>query len=156
MDTNQNAPESMITLIHQQQDLADGSRDVQMFPNGTEELPLPMGLRRYENERGVFHYWPDRITAEQIEELSSCGKENVFLKLGPYSKADIAARLAKGEKLVFVTEYTPLGVEVRCAAGTDKTFVNQVAYFDATKMAGNIIIAGPPPERVRLAIRKAN
>lgn len=156
MDTGKNVPENLLTLLHQQQDLVDGTRVVQMFPEGTEELPLPIGLKRYENDRGVFHYWPTLITADQIEELSSVGRENVFLKLGPYSKADIAKRLEKDEKLLFITEYTPMGVEVRCAAGTDKTFVEQAAYFEATKCAGNTVVVGGPPERVRLAIRKAN
>jgi hypothetical protein len=155
-DTGKNVPESLATLLHQQLELFSGLRDVQMFPVGTDELPLPNGIVRYENSRGVFHYRPDRISALMIENLSSQNKENEFLRLGPFSKHDIAERLQGGEKLVFITEYTPMGIEVRSAVGTDKTMHEQLAYFEKTKNQGNDIVAGGPPERVRLALRKAH
>ncbi len=155
-DTGKNVPESLATLLHQQLELFSGLRDVQMFPVGTQELPLPVNVVRYENSRGVFHYRPEKISAVTIEKLSSEGNENQFLRLGPYSKFDVAERLQNGEKLMFITEYSPMGIEVRTAVGTDKTLNEQLAYFEKTKNYGNDIVAGGPPERVRLALRKAN
>lgn len=155
-DTWQNIPESIATLLHQQNELFSGKRSVQMFPNGTRELPILTGCVRYANKRGIFHYWPNKITEEVIEFLSSQGKENLLLRLGPFSKRDIAKRLEKGEKLVFITEYSPIGTEVRSAIGTDQTCPEQLAYFEQTKCDGNTIVAGAPPERVQRVLRKAN
>jgi hypothetical protein len=155
-DVGQNAPEDVATLLHQQNELMSGDRSVQMFPAGTYEIPMLVGTARYVNERGIFHYWPNKITEEVIELLSSQGKENLLLRLGPYSKVDIAKRLEKGEKLVFITEYSPGGVEIRSAAGTDQTCAEQLAYFEHTKGVGNNIVVGAPPERVQRVLRKAN
>lgn len=148
LDTGKCAPESLMTLLLQQADLITGGRDVQMFPTGTKELFLPDGLGRFENERGVFHFRPDRVSAETIAELSNKGRENEFLKLGPYSKVEIDQRFKNGERLVFITEYTPAGTEVRCAGGTDKTLAEQLVYFESTKEQGNTIKVGAPPRRV--------
>jgi hypothetical protein len=155
-DTGKNAPEDMMTLLHQQEEMLTGERHVQMFPSGTVELPKLIGTARYVNARGVFHYWPHKIGEDLIEYLSSQGKENAFLRLGPYSKADIAERLKSGESLLFVTEYSPMGVEVRSAAGTNVTCAAQYAYFESTKSPGNTIVVGAPPERVQRVLRKAN
>jgi hypothetical protein len=119
-----------------------------MFPSGTIELTLPEGMCRYKNARGVFHYSSSAITEKQIEELSSRGRENVFLNLGPYDKYEIAIRALSGEKVVCITEYTPDGVEVRSAAGTDKTAPEQFEYFEQTKDNGNIVVINNGPSRV--------
>lgn len=155
-DTGKNAPEDLITLLHQQEEMLTGERDVQMFPLGTTELPKLVGTHRYVNSRGVFHYWPHKIGEDMIEYLSAKGKENVLLRLGPYSKAEIAERLKLGESLLFVTEYSPMGVEIRSAAGTNVTCAEQYAYFESTKSQGSTIVVGAPPERVQRVLRKAN
>jgi hypothetical protein len=148
LDTDCCVPEDKETLLVQQRQLINGRRDAQMFPNGTPELPLPLGLKRHTNFRGVFHYRPGKLTPASIDLLSLCGKENEILLLGKYNKADIERRLRNGERLSCVTEYTPSGVEVRCAAGTTSTVDEQLAYFEDTKEAGNTIITGPLPKRV--------
>lgn len=155
-DTWQNVPESVATLLHQQNELLSGARAVQMFPSGTRELPILKGCARYANKRGIFHYWPNKISEDVIEFLSSTGKENLLLRLGPYSKAEIAKRLENGENLVFITEYSPMGTEVRSAIGTDKTIDVQKRYFEQTMCDGNNIVVGEPPERVQRILRKAN
>ena len=142
LDTGLCVPESHSTLCIQQEQLKAGIRDVQMFPLGTTELPLPQGLRRFENSRGVFHFQADKISAETIAELSSAGRENEFLNLGPYSKPVIAQRVRAGERLLSVTEYSSHGVEVRSAAGTDSTINEQREYFDITKQPGNSVVVG--------------
>lgn len=148
MDTGQNVAERLETLLLQQKSLINGRRGVQMFPVGTFELELPVGMCRYVSARGVFHYNPDFINEEQIERYSSEGRENAILGLGPYSKDDIACKLTQGEHLVVITEYTPLGIEVRCAVGTESTVSVQKAFFEATKEPENIILIDDPPMRV--------
>lgn len=148
-DVGKNAPEDTATLLHQQNELMDGERFVQMFPTGTGEIPMLVGTERYVNDRGIFHYWPNKISKEEIEHLSSQGQENLMLRLGPYSKVDIAKRLENGEKLVFITEYSPMNVEIRSAAGTEQTCAEQLAYFEHTMHPGNHIEVGLPPARVQ-------
>lgn len=154
LDTGTCVPESNATLAIQQDQLKRGKRCVQMFPLGTDELPLPTGFARLETNRGIFHYDDKVISEGKIRALSSHGKENVFLNLGPFCKAEIAERIQDGEKLTFVTEYAPGNVEVRCAAGTNKTSDFQREFFERTKDAGNVIVVGMPPERVLSHIMK--
>lgn len=148
LDTDRNVPEELKTLQFQQKQLIDGKRSVQMFPNGTEELECPKFYKRYKTSRGVFHYDPRKITAYQIHQLSSEGRENEFLNLGPYNKTDIFARMGRGEKLVFITELTKDGIEIRSAAGTTETINDQQKYFHATMEPNSVIIIGMPPQRV--------
>lgn len=158
LDTGQNIPEFVETLLHQQNELLTGERYVQMFPTGTRELPKLIGTARYTNDRGIFHYWPHKITEDLIEYHSSHGSENLILRLGPYSKLDIAKRLAHNpdEVLVFITEYSPIGIEIRCACGTNMTAEEQRNYFEATMSPGNTVVVGDPPHRVKRFLRKAN
>ncbi|MDA9437253.1 hypothetical protein [Bradyrhizobium sp. CCBAU 51627] len=139
-DIGQCIPERAATLALQQAQLLAGKRDVQMFPVGTTELPTPIGFARHENARGVFHYRSNAISAEVIEALSEQGRENEFLMLGPISKAEVAKRILAGETLLSLTEYTPDGIEVRSAAGTNKTINEQHNYFERTKEPGNAIV----------------
>jgi len=139
-DTGLCIPESRRTLELQQEQLKAGKRDVQMFPSGTRELPLPDRLSRFQNERGVFHFHADRISADEIARLSAQGRENVFLMLGPYSKPEIIGRFQNGERLFYVTEYAPDGVEVRSAVGTDSTIGEQFDYFELSKESGNTVV----------------
>lgn len=135
-------PERSRTLELQQAALKRGTRDVQMFPLGTSELPVPDGFARHSTPRGVFHFRKERISPQQIDALSSQGRENEFLNLGPYSKADIAARLCAGERALCITEYTPEGIELRSAAGSDSTVEQQRDYFERTKEPGSMIVVG--------------
>lgn len=141
MDTGLCIPESVMTLELQQRQLLAGKRIAQMFPIGTCELPLQPGLSRYLGKRGIFHFRPDCIDAAAIDALSSQGRENEFLNLGPISKPEIADRMAKGETLVCITEKID-GVELRSAAGTDKTMDSQRDYFERTKEPGSVIVIG--------------
>lgn len=139
MDTGLCVPESAATLAYQQAQLIAGKRNVQMFPVGTPELPLPSGLARLATERGVFHYLSNRIAPDTIQRLSAEGRENEFLNLGPIDKPDVAMRILAGESLLCVTETTPDGIEVRSAAGTDQTMAAQFEYFERTKEHGNAV-----------------
>jgi hypothetical protein len=154
LDTGRCVQESLVTLFIQQAELISGIRFVQMFPAGTFELLCPQGLRRFENERGVFHFWPEAIKSIQIERLSRQGRENLFLRLGPYSKTDITERLENGEQVVFITEYTMGWTEVRSAVGTTKTVEEQLSFFNKTKSPSNQIMVGIPPHRVILHLLK--
>ena len=89
-DTGRNLPERDETLREQQRALIEGRQRAQMFPVGTSELPLPRGLARVTTRRGVFHYDPRSVSAEEIERASAGGRENEVLGLGPASKADVA------------------------------------------------------------------
>jgi hypothetical protein len=155
-DTGLCIPETAATLAFQQVQLVAGNRDVQMFPIGTAELPVPSGFARHQNVRGVFHFWPGAISADAIDALSAEGRENEFLMLGHFSKTDIAKRVLAGESLLCVTEYTPEGVEVRSAAGTDKTVNEQRAYFERTKEPGNTIAVGEMPHVIRARLAEIN
>lgn len=149
-DTGLNRPESEATLLYQQRLLGEGKRAVQMFPKGTEELPLLPGFERTENERGVFHFNPEKITEKEILRLSAERKENLLLDLGPYNKADIVDRLKKGSKLVMVTEYTPEMVEARTAATTSCVLGELLGYFELTKGdKGNKVVIDVPPSRLK-------
>ncbi len=139
-DTGRCLPENRRTLELQQEQLKAGKRDVQMFPLGTRELPLPDRLSRFQNDRGVFHFHADKISADEIAHLSAQSRENVFLKLGPYSKPEIMDRFRDGERLFYVTEYTPDGVEFRSAAGTESTIDEQFDYFELSKEPGNTVV----------------
>jgi hypothetical protein len=150
-DTGLCVPETRETLLIQQDQLLRGIRNVQMFPIGTAELPLPEGLRRFENSRGVFHF-SDRIDRAEISILSALGRENEFLNLGPIGKPEVAKRILADETLLCVTEYTPDNIEVRSAAGTGKTIDAQRDYFERTKEPNNTITISELP-RV-LAARK--
>jgi hypothetical protein len=154
LDTGTCAPESAATLLLQRDQLISGSRSVQMFPTGTPELPLPAGMARVANARGVFHFNPAQISAQQIVELSAQGRENEYLNLGPYCKPEIVLRVLRGEKPECITEYTPDGVEVRSAGGTDQTINEQLRYFNATKHSPDSkIVIGRFPDRVNKVIQ---
>jgi hypothetical protein len=153
-DTGCCVPETAATLAVQQAQLVAGKRDFQIFPIGTAELPTPSGFARHDNARGIFHFRPDAISAEAIEALSSEGRENEFLNLGPISKSEVAKRILAGESLLCVTETTPGGIEVRSAAGTDKTIDEQRDYFERTKEPGNAIAIGEMPNVIRARLRE--
>ena len=138
-DTGQNVPETAATLRAQQEQLVKGERAVQMFPQGTAELPLPKGMARVETPRGVFHYDPEQITPDHIHALSQQGRENEFLGLGPVSKPEAQARAAAGEPPVAVVERNQDGTEVRAAAGTAQTAGAQQAAMEGAKSPGNAI-----------------
>lgn len=155
MDTGKTVPESEATLLLQQEQLKSGKRAVQMFPKGTQELPLPRGFSRVENARGVFHY-SSRVTEEQILELSSQERENELLLLGPYNKRDISDRVRNGEPLIVLSEYSPDGTEVRSAAGTPSTLLEQLQFFTATKEAANVLRLGVLPQRIQQVLGEQN
>ena len=156
IDTGQCVPETAATLAIQQAQLVTGKRHVQMFPTGTPELPVPAGMGRYRNERGIFHFRPDAIHAGKIAALSGEGRENEFLMLGPINKHEVAMRILAGESLLCVTEHTPDGIEVRSAAGTDKTIDEQHDYFERTKEPGNTVTIGEMPQVIRARMAEMN
>lgn len=132
-------PESEETLQAQQDQLVRGDRAVQMFPAGTPELPAPVGAGRLENSRGVFHYDPEKVSAEGVAAASAAGRENELLDLGPYSKADIAKLVQLGSPLLAIVERAPDGTEVRAALGTPETVEAQVRAMEAAKSPENTI-----------------
>lgn len=155
-DTGLCVPETRATLMLQQSQLLRGIRNVQMFPLGTPELECPAWFSRLATDRGVFHYRSDRITAEAIRALSDDGCENEFLNLGPVSKSEVAERVLTGETLLCVTEHTPDGVEVRSAAGTDKTMSAQRDYFERTKEPNNVITISELPRVLNARMQGVN
>jgi N12 class adenine-specific DNA methylase len=142
-DTGQNVPESPETLKAQQDQLKTGARKAQMFPQGTEEPPLPEGMSRVETPRGVFHFNPDKVTAAEIKTASAAGRENDVLDLGPHSKADVNAAAAGGDPHINVTERQPDGTEVKTSAATEGTAADQAATMEATKTPGNTVGTEP-------------
>lgn len=146
LDTGLCAPESLQTLVLQQDQIIRGKRDAQMFPCGTLELPVMIGCERYANDRGAYHF--RNIEAETVKMLSEQGRENEILLLGPFSKHDIALRLRDGEELTYITEYVN-SIELRCAIGTDGTIERQREYFEKTKESVGIIVIGECPARVK-------
>ena len=147
LDTGICTPEGEATLRLQQEQLLYGRRDVQMFPTGTAELPLPNGLSRCATERGIFHYRPEAISRHRVLTLSTLGRENEFLLLGPYSKYDIAVRAKHGEPILFITEYVD-GIELRSACGVPSTMGEQQRYFERTREPEGKVVIGDPPPRV--------
>jgi hypothetical protein len=145
-DTGQNVPETDATLHAQQEQLVRGERPVQMFPQGTAELPLPKGMDRVETPRGVFHFNPGQVSAEQIKALSAAGRENELLGLGPVSKPEATARAAAGEPPVAVVERQPDGTEVRAAAGTAQTAPAQQAAMEGAKSPDDTVDVEAPGE----------
>ena len=137
-------PESPDTLDLQQQALQSGNRVAQMFPNGTDELPVPDGMNRVDTPDGPVHYNPNRISANEIIRLSGMGRQNDFLGLGPYSKDQVLKRVAAGETPVAVVERDRNGTEVRAAIGTTKTAPEQIAAMNRDKLPGSTIRVEDP------------
>lgn len=154
-DTGRNVAESLETLRRQQSALKRGHRAVQMFPVGTPELPLPDGLYRIENHRGVFHYNPQKITAQSILKLSAQERENELLGLGPFSKREIVERVMAGERALTVMEIAPDGTEIKSAVGTTTTAAAQAEYLEKTREPENEIIFVQFPPRVVNKLRTA-
>ena len=92
---------------------------------------------------GSFHYNPEEIKPAAIEQASASGDENQLLGLGSHNKADLLARVARGEKPVAVVERAPDGTEVRTAAGTEGTAAEQLAAMDKAKSKGNTVAVEP-------------
>lgn len=138
-ETYNTIPESHATLRHQQHQLMQGHRKVQMFPHGTEELPVPPGMERTTVGRDVFHYDPHSISPHEIKHHAMQGHEHKLLGLGPFSKHEILHRLRGGEIPVAVVERHPDGTEVRSAAGTHVTAPHQLAAMHHTKSPGNTL-----------------
>ena len=149
MDTGRNKPESRRTLSLQHEQVMRGHKPAMMFPKGTAEAKKPLGLQRTKTARGVFHYNPSQVSEAHIRHASRGGRENDVLGLGPYSKADIAKRIKAGEKPVAIVERTLDGKEVKAAVGTDKTALEQLAYFNRTKTKGNIVRIEHPAKVVK-------
>ncbi len=133
-------PESPATLKAQQRQLVRGDRNVQMFPRGTAELPLPRSMKRIATPNGhAFHYDPREINPAEIKRLASRGRENELLGLGPVSKGEAVVRGMHGEIPVAVVERQRDGTEVRGAAGTDRTARRQAAALERAKTPGNVV-----------------
>lgn len=133
-DTGDNLPETLPTLLAQQNDLIAGRRPAQMFPVGTGELPLPDGMGRVETPRGTFHFHPARVTAKDVALSSLKRRENDVLGLGPLSKDDIRRVIARtGERPLAVVERDADENEVKASVATPST-----AEMQARGMAQDI------------------
>lgn len=125
-DTGSNLPETPDSLKAQQHEVLVGRRPAMMFPAGTPELPLPQGLRRVETPRGVFHFDPLQISAQDIADASAEGRENEILGLGPLSKDDVIEEsLRTGEKPVAITQRDKMGNEIRSSLATPSSIPDQ-------------------------------
>jgi hypothetical protein len=141
---NPTIPESHETLLAQQRQLVAGHRRVQMFPRGSQELPLPRGMRRLVVDGDVFHYDPEAFDAAQVRHLAGLGRENEMLDLGPYSKDEVMHRIERGERPVAVVERDPHGIEVRAAAGTHLTAHHQLAAMRRRASPGHSVRVEDP------------
>lgn len=145
LDTGKNIPEAPETLAAQQEQLTAGRRKAQMFPvdergEVANELPLPEGMERVENARGVFHYNPEFISGEQILAASAAGRENDVLAMGPVSKDDVAR---SGEEPLAITERSRNGTEIKTAVTMPSRAQETVEALNRTKTPGNEIAAEP-------------
>jgi hypothetical protein len=141
-------PENSNTLKIQQQQLINGHRHVQMFPNGTKELPLPSGMQRTKTHKGIFHHNPSVVSSRGIHSAVSSGQENEILNLGPVSKDEAIHRAYGGDIPISIVERSPDGTEVRAAGGTIGTAHQQAHYFNQTKSPGNLIHIEHPSETI--------
>lgn len=139
LDTGRNRPERPEDLQAQQAQLVKGDRVAQMFPLGTKELPLPEGMKRVETPRGVFHFNPRQMTADQILSASQAGRENDLLGLGPYSKTEVQQRVDAGEPVAMVTERGPKGEELRGAVATPSTVAATREAMEQGKSEGSTV-----------------
>lgn len=147
-DAGANVPESRETLAAQQRALVEGRQRAQMFPLGTDELPLPRGMERVETPRGVFHFDPAQLTVEEVERASHAQRENEILGLGPASKADVMARGAAGEPIAAVVEEDPVGREVKAAITTPGTQPAARAELEQRKAPDSNVTLRPVDEVV--------
>lgn len=138
-DTGLNKPERPADLRAQQQQLVKHDRAVQMFPLGTSELPLPAGIQRVETPRGVFHYNPRQMTADEILSASQEGRENELLGLGPFSKPEVLRRAQAGEPMATVVERGPNGEELRGATVVPSTAEATLAAMEENKSVGSTV-----------------
>lgn len=143
LDTGKNTPEAEATVHAQIKDLVDGKRAVVMFPRGTKPPERPAGIGLIDNARGTFWYDPDKIDSDEIKAKSAEGRENELLGLGPYSKPEIDARVAQGEKPVTVVERAPDGTELKAAYGTEQTAPEQIAAIEKDKAPGSTVAVEP-------------
>ncbi len=148
LDTGKNAPETQATLDAQVKQLTSGQRKVMMFPRGTTPPERPIGVGMVQTARGEFWYDPDQIDSEDIKKASADGKENELLGLGPYSKPEIDARVAQGEKPVAVVERDQDGTELRTAYGTEQTAPEQIKAMEADKAPGATIAPEPVQQTI--------
>lgn len=142
-DTGMNKPETKASLLAQQQQLLSGLRLAQMFPVGTQELPLPKGLSRTVVERGVFHYDSARISESTVRGASLMHRENELLGLGPFNKRDILLRMGAGEPLFVLTERSPEGHEIKAVVGVPSTLAVQRSILENSKTPGHMIRVEP-------------
>lgn len=134
LDTGDNLPETLPSLMGQQEQLIEGRRPAQMFPAGTPELPVPTGMERLETGRGAYHFNPAKVTARDVAAASRSGRENDILGLGPLSKADVQAEMRRtGEPPVVVVERDAAGNEIKASLATPGT-----AHLQALAIAGDM------------------
>lgn len=132
LDTGDNLPETLPSLLGQQEQLIEGRRPAQMFPAGTPELPVPDGMERLATSRGAYHFNPAKVTARDVAAASAKGRENDILGLGPLSKDDVKAEMRRtGEPPVVVVERDAMGNEIKAALATPGT-----AHLQALEIAG--------------------
>lgn len=141
-------PEARETLALQYDQLLRGIRVAMLFPGIMQEpdgLELPVGFAGMVTPIGIFYFDPRIVSPDELRRGLAGGYLNCFLNLGEYSKADIAARIAKrGEHGVAVVEASPEGTEVRAAWGTIETANNQLRYFEETKTPGHVCFVTSP------------
>lgn len=138
--TERTIPETEQTLLEQQVAVVEGRKPAQMFPTGTEELPLPAGMERVETPRGVFHINPSLTTKADVIRASESGEENKILGLGPVTKMEAAA---SGQP-VAVVERTKSGTEVLTAATTLERLQETLDQLKSQAAKGNTVAVEDP------------
>jgi len=141
----QTLPESLETLHRQQKALMDGRRHAQMFPTGTPELPLPLGMERLETPRGIFHFNPQELDPVSIIAKSAEARENEILGYGPYSKIDV---MTSGQPPICVVERGKDGVEI-VAVLTTQAWSDEVMAAWPAPAPNSVIQIEPLPDVIR-------
>jgi hypothetical protein len=149
-------PESVETLAQQHAALLDPAnpREAMLYPKGAQvidiadkkafgQIKLPDGRVVQYDKNG-----PSNFTPAKIRQYAKDDRLNEALQLGPVSKDEALSRVAAGETPAAVTERTPVGTEVKAAAGTVETAPAQAEALELSKTPGNVVGVERPEDVV--------
>ena len=161
-DTLDTVPETPATIEQQARDMLDpdNARMALFVPRSSIEQEgytpprMSRGTRmlRLPDGSGVL-YWntgkSGGLTARDAQAMYNDGLLGQMLGLGPFTKADVAESVARGNPEVAVVERTPEGVEVKAAAGTTETAPQQMAALQADAAPGNTVQVEDPAQVIQ-------
>ena len=142
-DHGKTVPESPRTLELQRQMLMQGKRKAMLYTPGTPIPPPIHGIVGVRTPQGVIHYNPNLISHEEVVHAAQNNRLNEILGLGPYSKRDVAEKVAAGEPLLAVVSRDHTGHEAVAAAGTPSTAHEQLAALHEHVPEGGSVSVEP-------------